>query len=72
MKNHPKRAKLIYCMMVYCFMVTILFSHFESLFYCLFYDDGLFTSIVSLSFSERVGAKVVECACVIELPELKV
>jgi hypothetical protein len=24
------------------------------------------------SFSERVGAKVVECACVIELPELKV
>ena len=24
------------------------------------------------SFPERVGAKVVECACVIELPELKV
>lgn len=23
-------------------------------------------------FSERVGAEVVECACVIELPELKV
>jgi len=44
-------------------------NHF---FYSLFYADGLFTSIVSLSFSERVGAKVVECACVIELPELKV
>lgn len=23
-------------------------------------------------FSERVGAEVIECACVIELPELKV
>lgn len=28
--------------------------------------------LVLLSISERVGVKVVECACVIELPELKV
>jgi hypothetical protein len=26
----------------------------------------------SCCFSERVGAEVIECACVIELPELKV
>lgn len=34
-------------------------------------DTGI-VIIISLSLAERVGAEVVECACVIELPELKV
>jgi hypothetical protein len=39
--------------------------------YCLSNAD-LFILIMSFYVVERVGAKVVECACVIELPELKV
>ena len=37
----------------------------------LLYGD-LLTLIMHCYFVERVGAEVVECACVIELPELKV
>jgi hypothetical protein len=37
-----------------------------------FIYDNLLTLIMPCYFAERVGAEVVECACVIELPELKV
>jgi len=37
---------------------------------CFFYYDP--HKILLCFFPERVGAEVVECACVIELPELKV
>jgi hypothetical protein len=42
--------------------------------YCMYigYIDVVILIILFYLFAERVGAKVVECACVIELPELKV
>lgn len=39
----------------------------------LLFIDGMHLSSFPLAnFAERVGVNVVECACVIELPELKV
>lgn len=47
------------------FLCSLLFS-IPSLLY------GRFTTFAKCYFSERAGAEVIECACVIEIPELKV